>query len=199
MYCPHKLGQFKHKQRSWEPFRSKHRLTIAIIVVAGLLLFSWIWPLISRFIPPKHYSGVELYASGEYLEFEKGALFGQQISQLPFAENGQVVSFEYYDFWVRDAVFKNDPFADVYILQMELGGNYEAARQYLKKSAYEIHCSADGQHSRYYMGCPAESDYFFIFVNDQRQELFCILMTDSTTWANVDIFLAKNLGWIPGK
>lgn len=174
-------------------------LIIGIIVVAIVLLVVAFWPLINRLIPPKCYSGVELYTSGAFLKFEDGELFGDCVSQLPFAKDSTACSFSYYDFWFRDAVLKNDPFPDVYVVQLEPEESYGSVKQYLEEQSYEKMGSEENGHILYYLGESEDTDCFYVSVNDHRQEVFCFLITDCSTWACVDIFLAKNLGWIPGE
>lgn len=186
---PEKLKHFFAKKLAW--------VSCLLIILLSLTLTA-LWPLLCRLIPPTKHTGVELFESSVYLNFEKGALFGEQISQFPFSQEAVVLSFEYYDFRIRDAIFQDDPFPDVYLVQLDLGEAYNEARRYLDERAYDIEGSLDGHHRIYYLGGPEDTDCFYVAINDQRQEVFCFLVTDRSTWACVDIFFSQNLGWVPG-
>lgn len=181
-------------------FQKRNRLLQAIAVIVIVLLFLSIaaWPLINRFMPPKCHSGMDLYTSGAYLKFEHGEMFRDHIFQLPFAKDASVCTFQYYDFWMRDAVLKDDPFSDVYLVQLIPTGSYDSITQHLETNNCGSMMSPDGNHVIYFVGEDDDTDCFYVSVNIERQEIFCILITDCSAWAIVDSFLAQNLGWVPG-
>ena len=179
------------------PIKKTRIIIIAILLLC--LVIALLWPLLCRFIPPNEYTGVELYESGEYLTFEKGVVFKECVEQLPFSRDTKAVFFEYYDFKYQDAILRNDPFPDVYIVQLDVGESYAAIKQYLEEYCFDKSMSYDGLGSRYYMGGPEDTDCFYVAINDQRQEVFCYLLTDRDTWAGDTIFLQFNLGWLPGE
>ncbi len=179
------------------PIKKTRIIIIAILLLC--LVIALLWPLLCRFIPPNEYTGVELYESGEYLTFEKGVVFKECVEQLPFSRDTKAVFFEYYDFKYQDAILRNDPFPDVYIVQLDVGESYAAIKQYLEEYCFDKSMSYDGLGSRYYMGGPEDTDCFYVRINDQRQEVFCYLLTDRDTWAGDTIFLQFNLGWVPGE
>jgi hypothetical protein len=63
-------------------------------------------------------------------------VFKECIEQLPFSKDAKVVSFEYYDFKYQDAILQNDPFPDVYIVQLDVGISFAAVKQYLKENCF---------------------------------------------------------------
>lgn len=187
------------KTNQWNPFHAKRVIIVILVIVILLMFLAALKPLYCGLIPPTKYAGTQLYETGKYLEFDKGTLFGEYVSQLPFAKEAKVVNFAYYDFWLRDAIFKEDPFPDIYLVQLAPAVSYDSVKQYLDAHYSNESVLKDDDHSIYYLGDGVGADNFYVSVNDQRQEVFCFLVTDHSAWAGVDGIFAQNLGWVPGE
>ena len=184
----------KGTRRFWRAFR---RPLVYVIILAVALHLTVIHYLLSGFIPPIRHDGVELYESGKYLKYEKGAEFEEYMNALPFAEDTEILSFTYYNFCLRDNVFKGK-FSDVYLVQLMPVAPYDSIKQYLDTNYHEKAISVVEGNTIYYLGAENEVECFCVSVNDQRQEIFCLMITDCSAFLMVEGFLLRNLGWVPG-
>lgn len=154
---------------------------VGCILLCLVLVIAALWPLLCRLIPPKKHAGVELYESGEYLQYEKGEVFREQIAKLPFVADAQVLSFEYYDFWFRDAIFRDDPFADAFILELDLGEHYASALVELETKGAWNHSTMQ-DYPVYEVGESGNGDYLFVIMYEDSQKAVCLLITDTDSW-----------------
>ena len=163
------------------------------VLLAGILL----WPWLNRLIPEKHYSGVELYHSNAYLQFEKGELFSEQLMQLPFSSNAEILSFDYYDFYIRDPVWENQKYSDLYMVQIKSNVSFAEITQYL-----EDHCIRKDDNpvsgSTIYCLYELESDdSVYVAVNHLREEVYCLLITNDSACIMGERFLYLNFSKMP--
>lgn len=170
---------------------------------AGCLDLCWymvVWRIASYFIPPDHYSGVELYESGEYLQYDDGALFRDHIAQLPFAEDADVLSFDYYDFHYRDAFFKNDPFPDLYMIKIASTISLDSVERHLKACCYLEENSEDSDSAIIYcLSDPNNAEaYFFVVVDHSDQGVYCLLVIDDyMPYDSIDYYFYRYIGDSP--
>ena len=174
-------------------------LILGIILAAHVLFFALVWPIINQYIPGKHHSGAELFTSDQYLQFEKGEIFNQHLAQLSFVEDAEVLSFDYYDFWFRDAIIKDKPFPDTYLVQLSPEIPFYEIVQYLKTGCATERTHGDGTITTYRFSQDGAEDLCCVTGHHQRQEVYCFLITDYSDNALVgyEDYMILHLGWMP--
>lgn len=168
-----KIGNRKMRILLW--------IAVALILVLGLLIL--IHPFFVYVIPSIEHSGVELYTNGTYLKYDKGETFQKLVSELSFAEYGEVTSFTYHDSVLRDS-WHSHIFPDAFILELDMGESYALAIQELQaKDGGGGSSGRDPSYGRTYnVSESGQGDYLFVIVFDQTQKVVCLLITDTDCW-----------------
>lgn len=174
---------------------------ILIIIAAILLTLHVLWEIFCSFFPPSHSSGVELYESGAYLALDDGELFARHMAELPFTQDAQILSFDYYDFAHMDThIPRHKPFPDFYMVQIDPAISFDAVVQYLQVNSTAEKRSEDDSYSVFNITeVKTGSEHFFVAVNYPRQEIYCFLIgyTDSVVYKDGEYYFFGNISTAP--
>lgn len=178
----------------------KKKLLFGLMIVAAIYLgfLMCVEPIITRlYFPAKEHTGIELYTEGTYLKFEDGEKFQKMIADVDFIDECEVVSFSYYDNYIRDNILYGKV-SDFYILELDGGENYET----IKYQATQLLTSegTEGNFELYLKTAEKISsnlnDCFIYAFCDTSSTIRCILITGiiDSSMGNISGVLAVHCG-----
>ena len=109
------------------------------------------------------------------------------------------MSFDYYDFWFRDAIIRDKPFPDTYLVQLSPEIPFYEVVQYLKTGCATERTNGDGTITTYRFSQDGAEDLFCVTVHHQRQEVYCFLITDysDNELVGYEDYMILHIGWMP--
>lgn len=161
--------------------RIKHILLILLFVVFAIIIFAAYWvvihPILSWVFPIMEHRGVDIYTSGEYLEFEDGALFEKAVNSLDFIDECIITDFYYCDTRMRDNLYYGK-MCDTYALDLQVEDRYQETKESIASVYTDFqYC---GDYALYVVTDAVIGDsLFLIATNDTASAIRCLMITET--------------------
>ena len=185
---------------------TKEALIISVIVIVLLvgifLLYEWLCqPIVALLLgSPKTYQGIDLYHSGEYLQYQGGADFRDAVDHVDFLEDVEEEEFYYSDNSYFDNLFYGE-MMDFYSIKYSAGNQYDLLKEtVIQQGDYCGMLYGSDTGYIYQMEQPLESPGVTLIVFDDTEQLLSLIYiygaNEDTLISGSLLFQHSHIGWV---